>query len=52
MSQPTVSVKTYAFSLLALLGLALLTSLLGLRNPGHFIIIVAVLIALAKAAIS
>jgi cytochrome c oxidase subunit IV len=51
MTEPTVSVKTYAFTLFGLLGLTLLTSLLGLRDLGPFNIIVAVVIALAKASL-
>jgi cytochrome c oxidase subunit IV len=49
MSQPTVSVKTYALTLMGLLGLTLLTSLLGLQDLGRLSIVIAVLIALAKA---
>ena len=51
MSQSAVSVKTYAFTLLALLGLTLLTSLLGLADLGRFSLIAAVAIAALKASL-
>jgi cytochrome c oxidase subunit 4 len=51
MSQPTVSIRTYAFTWIALLGLTLLTSLVGLVDLGHFSIVVAVIIALSKASL-
>lgn len=51
MSQPTVSIKTYAFTWLALLGLTLFTSLLGLVDLGVFNLVAAVLIAAVKASL-
>lgn len=51
MSQPTVSIKTYAFTWLALLGLTLLTSLIGLVDLGIFNLVTAVLIAAIKASL-
>lgn len=51
MSQPTVSIKTYTFTWLALLGLTLLTSLIGLIDLGIFNLVAAVLIAAVKASL-
>jgi len=51
MSQPTVSIKTYTFTWLALLGLTLLTSLIGLIDLGVFNLVAAVLIAAVKASL-
>ncbi len=51
MSQPTVSLKTYTFTWLALLGLTLLTSLIGLIDLGVFNLVTAVLIAAIKASL-
>jgi cytochrome c oxidase subunit IV len=51
MSQPTVSVKTYTFTWLGLLGLTLLTSLLGLLDLGRFNLVAAILIAAVKASL-
>jgi cytochrome c oxidase subunit 4 len=51
MSQPTVSLKGYLGTWLALLGLTLLTSLLAFVNLGRFSILVAVLIAAMKASL-
>ena len=51
MSQSTVSVKTYAFTLIALLALTLLTSLLALVDLGKFSFIAGVAIAAVKASL-
>jgi cytochrome c oxidase subunit 4 len=51
MSQPTVSIKTYTFTWLALLGLTLLTSLIGLVDLGRFNLVTAILIAGIKASL-
>jgi len=51
MSQPTVSVRTYAFTLMGLLGLTLLTSLAGLQDLGRWNVPIALVIALAKASL-
>lgn len=51
MSEPRVSVKTYTFTWLGLLGLTLLTSLLAFLNLGKFSLIVALLIAGMKASL-
>ena len=51
MSQSTVSVKTYAFTLIALLALTLLTSLLALVDLGKFSFIAGVAIAALKASL-
>lgn len=51
MSQSSVSVKTYAFTLIALLALTLLTSLLGLVDLGKFSFIAGVAIAAVKASL-
>lgn len=51
MSQPAVSVRTYTFTLVALLGLTLFTSLLGRVDLGPFSFIAGVLIALVKASL-
>jgi cytochrome c oxidase subunit 4 len=51
MSQPTVSARTYTFTLLALLGLTLLTSLLALLDLGQFSFIAGVAIAVLKASL-
>lgn len=49
MKQPIVSRKTYAFTWLALLALALTTTLIGFINLGPFNMIIAITIATAKA---
>lgn len=51
MSQSTVSVRTYAFTLLGLLSLTLLTSLLGLVDLGRFSFVVGIAIAAVKASL-
>jgi len=51
MSQSTVSVRTYTFTLLALLGLTLLTSLLALVDLGRFSFVAGVAIAALKASL-
>jgi cytochrome c oxidase subunit 4 len=51
MSESTVSVKTYAFTLIALLALTLLTSLLALVDLGKFSFIAGVAIAAVKASL-
>lgn len=51
MSQSTVSVKTYTFTVLALLALTLLTSLLALVDLGKFSFIAGVAIAAVKASL-
>lgn len=51
MSQSTVSVKTYAFTLIGLLALTLLTSLLALVDLGNFSFIAGVAIAAVKASL-
>jgi cytochrome c oxidase subunit 4 len=51
MSQSAVSVRTYAFTLLALLALTLLTSLLGLVDMGRFSFVAGVAIAAVKASL-
>jgi cytochrome c oxidase subunit IV len=51
MSEPKVSIRTYAFTWLTLLGLTLLTSLLAFLDLGKFSLIVAVLIAGMKASL-
>jgi cytochrome c oxidase subunit 4 len=51
MSQSTVSVKTYAFTLIVLLALTLLTSLLALVDLGNFSFIAGVAIAAVKASL-
>lgn len=51
MSQPTVSARTYAFTLLTLLGLTLLTSLLALLDLGQFSFVAGVAIAVIKASL-
>lgn len=51
MTQPTVSRKTYALTFLGLLGLTLLTTLLGYLDMGPFNMIAAVGIAAVKASL-
>ena len=51
MSQSTVSVRTYAFTLITLLALTLLTSLLALVDLGKFSFIAGVAIAAVKASL-
>ncbi len=51
MSGPVVSRKTYVFTWLGLLGLTLLTTLLGFINMGPFSMVAAVGIATMKAAL-
>ena len=48
---PTVSRKTYALTWLALLALTLITTLIGFLNLGPFSMVVAVAIAVMKAAL-
>jgi cytochrome c oxidase subunit IV len=49
MKQPAVSIRTYTFTFLALLMLALATSLIGFVDLGPFSMILAVTFATAKA---
>lgn len=49
MSQPVVSIKAYTLTFVALLALALATSLIGLLDLGLFSMVIAVAIATAKA---
>ena len=49
MKQPVVSRKTYTFTWLALLALALATTLIGFLDLGPFNTVIAITIALAKA---
>ena len=49
MTQSTVSVRTYIYTVLALLAFTLLTSLLGLIDPGRFSFVAGVAIAAVKA---
>ncbi len=51
MKQPVVSRKTYAFTWLALLALALATTLIGFLDLGPFNMIIAISIATIKAAL-
>lgn len=51
MAQPTVSRKTYFLTFLSLLGLTLLTTLVGFIDMGPFNTIVALLIAAVKASL-
>lgn len=51
MTEPKVSSRTYLFTWATLLGLTLLTSLLGLMNLGAFSLPIAILIATVKAAL-
>lgn len=51
MAQPTVSQKTYLFTFLSLLGLTLLTTMLGFIDMGVFSTVVALLIAAVKASL-
>ncbi len=51
MSAPAVSRKTYMFTWLGLLGLTLLTTLVGFMNMGPFSMVIAVAIATMKAAL-
>jgi cytochrome c oxidase subunit IV len=51
MTESTVSVKTYTFTLLALLGLTLLTSLLALVDLGRFSFVAGIAIAAVKASL-
>ncbi len=51
MSRQPIPARTYLFTFATLLGLTLLTSLLGLINMGQFSVIVGVLIAAVKAAL-
>jgi cytochrome c oxidase subunit 4 len=51
MSQSTVSVRTYAFTLLSLLGLTVLTSLLALFDLGRFSFVAGIAIAAIKASL-
>jgi cytochrome c oxidase subunit IV len=51
MSQPVVSAKTYLLTWITLLGLTLLTSLLGLANLGSMSLAVALIIAAIKASL-
>jgi cytochrome c oxidase subunit 4 len=49
MKSPVVSIKTYTFTWLALLVLALVTTLIGFLNLGPFSMGIAILIATVKA---
>ena len=49
MKQPTVSIRTYTFTFVALLALALATTLIGFLDLGSFSMVIAVTIATAKA---
>lgn len=49
MSQAKVSARPYLFTWIGLLGLTLLTSLIGLVDLGKFSLLLAVLIAMVKA---
>lgn len=49
MKGPVVSIKTYTWTFLALLALALLTTLIGFLDLGPFSMVIAVTIATAKA---
>ena len=51
MSRPIIPARTYLFTWGSLLGLTLLTSLLGFIDMGQFSVIVAVLIAAMKASL-
>ena len=51
MAQPTVSQKTYLLTFLSLLGLTLLTTMLGFIDMGVFSTVVALLIAAVKASL-
>jgi cytochrome c oxidase subunit 4 len=51
MSQPAVSRKTYLKTFLSLLALTLLTTLLGFIDMGHLNMVIALLLALAKASL-
>lgn len=51
MKEPVVSIRTYTLTWLALLALALITTLIGLLNLGPFSVGIAILIATAKAAL-
>ncbi len=51
MKEPVVSIKTYTLTWLALLALALATTLVGFLNLGPFSMGIAILIATAKAAL-
>ena len=49
MKGPAVSIKTYSWTFLALLALALATTLIGFLDLGPFSMVIAVTIATAKA---
>jgi cytochrome c oxidase subunit IV len=49
MKQPAVSIRTYTFTFVALLALALATTLIGFLDLGPFSMVIAVTIATAKA---
>lgn len=51
MKQPVASIRTYTLTWLALLALALATTLIGFLNLGPFSMGIAILIATAKAAL-
>lgn len=51
MSEPTVSRKAYLFTWLSLLGLTLLTTLIGFVDLGPFSMVLAVAFAVAKASL-
>ena len=51
MSQPKVSVRTYAFTWISLLTLTLLTSLIGLVDLGRMSLITGLIIATIKASL-
>lgn len=49
MKQPTVSVRTYTLTFVALLALVLITSLIGFLDLGPFTMVIAITIATIKA---
>ncbi|MBV8706578.1 MAG: cytochrome C oxidase subunit IV family protein [Acidobacteriaceae bacterium] len=49
MKEPAISIKTYTWTFLALLALALATTLIGFLDLGPFSMVIAVTIATAKA---
>ncbi len=51
MKQPILSIKTYAFTWLALLALVLATTLIAMVDLGGFTMIIAIAIATAKASL-
>jgi cytochrome c oxidase subunit IV len=51
MSQPTVSIRTYAFTWIGLLAFTLLTSFVALVDLGRYSIVIGLVIALMKASL-